>query len=313
MTPLFLNYHHLRYFWETARSGSLRAASEKLRLSQPTISAQIKALEESLGEQLFERSGRGLKLTATGRLVSDYAGEIFTLGGQLLSALQGTGEGRPLRLNLGVADSLPKLVAWTLIRPATESIENLQLSCVEGRTPELLGQLAAGRLDMVLADEPAPSSLPVKVYSHLLGQAPVVFCATAKLAAKLRADFPKSLNRAPALLPASRTAWRHELDRWFEAHQITPRVVAEFDDAALLKTAASDGLGFAPIAAPVLDEAVDRYGLRSIGRPVQCGFSVYLITVERSLRHPAVAVVARAARDAMKKRAETGPIGKKRK
>jgi LysR family transcriptional activator of nhaA len=204
-------------------------------------------------------------------------------------------------------------VAWTLIRPATESIENLQLSCVEGRTPELLGQLAAGRLDMVLADEPAPSSLPVKVYSHLLGQAPVVFCATAKLAAKLRADFPKSLNRAPALLPASRTAWRHELDRWFEAHQITPRVVAEFDDAALLKTAASDGLGFAPIAAPVLDEAVDRYGLRSIGRPVQCGFSVYLITVERSLRHPAVAVVARAARDAMKKRAETGPIGKKRK
>jgi LysR family transcriptional activator of nhaA len=301
MTPAFLNYHHLRYFHETARAGSLRAASEKLRLSQPTISAQIKSLEQSLGQQLFERSGRGLKLTPAGRLASDYAGEIFALGGQLLAALHGTGQTLPLRLNLGITDSMPKLVAWNLIEPATRMFEHLQLCCIEGRAPELLGQLAGGRLDVLLSDEPAPTSLPVKAYSHLLGEAPVVFCAAPALARRLRAGFPRSLDGAPALLPASRTAWRHEIERWFETHGIKPRLVAEFDDAALMKTAAASGLGFAPVAAPVLDDAINRYQLKPVGRPAHCGFSCYLLTLERSMRHPAVAEIAKKARDAMKR------------
>jgi LysR family transcriptional activator of nhaA len=163
---------------------------------------------------------------------------------------------------------------------------------MEGHAQELLGSLAAGRLDVVLSDEAAPSSMPVKAFNHLLGESPVVFCAVPALAKKLSANFPTSLKDAPMLLPASRTAWRHEIDRWFDSHHIRPRIVAEFDDAALMKTAASDGMGLAPIAASVLDEAVDRYGLKPVGRPVRCGFSCYLITLERAMRHPAVAVIA---------------------
>lgn len=312
MQPPYLNYHHLRLFWESARSGSLRAAAEKLRLSQPTISSQIKSLEESLGERLFERSGRGLKLTRTGHLVMDYAGEIFALGAKMTEALGGSKGGRPMRLHIGIADSLPKLVAWRLIRPALSSMRNLQLSCGEGRSADLLGQLASGRLDMLLADEPAPSSLPVKAFSHLLGEAPVVFCGDKRLARKLKPGFPDSLNGAPALLPGGTTRWRHQIDRWFEAHNIRPLVVAEFDDAALMKTAAADGLGFAPIGGPVLEDARHRYGLHPIGWPSQCGFPCYLITVERLLQNPAVATIAREARHVFDMSAKARPARKAR-
>lgn len=296
MNPAHLNYHHLRLFWEVARAGSLRAASARLNLSQPTISSQIKALENSLDEQLFDRTGRGLKLTSQGRLVMECAAEIFSLGTEMVRSLHGMGNTRNLRLNVGITDSLPKLVAWRLIRPAVKAFPNLQLSCVEGHSQELLGLLAGGRLDVVLSDEAAPSSMPVKAFNHLLGESPVVFCSTPLMARKLSRGFPGSLKDAPMLLPASRTAWRHEIDRWFDSHRIRPRVVAEFDDAALMKTAAADGLGVAPIAAAVLDEAVDRYGLKPVGRPVKCGFSSYLITLERAMRHPALAVITAEAK-----------------
>lgn len=291
-TNQHLNYHHLRLFWEVARCGSLRTAAVKLHLSQPTISAQIKALEKSLEEKLFERSGRGLKLTPSGRLVMEHAGEIFSLGTEMVRSLHGLSSTRTLRLNVGITDSMPKLVAWRLIRPALKAFPNLHLSCVEGHAQELLGQLVSGRLDVVLADEAAPSSLPVKAFNHLLGESPVVFCAAPALAEKLNKTFPACLKNAPMLLPASRTAWRHEIDRWFESHGIRPRVVAEFDDAALMKTAASDGLGLVPIAAVVLQEAIERYRLKAIGRPIRCGFSSYLITLERAMQHPALAIIA---------------------
>ena len=167
---------------------------------------------------------------------------------------------------------------------------------MEGHAHELLGSLASNRLDVVLSDEAAPPSFPVKAFNHHLGQSPVVFCAVPALARKLQRGFPGSLKDAPLLLPAGRTAWRHEIDRWFDAQRIRPRVVAEFDDAALMKTAAADGLGVTPIAASVLDETVERFGLKTIGRPVRCGFSCHLITLERVVRHPALAVITAEAK-----------------
>lgn len=297
MSPSQLNYHHLRLFWEVARSGSLRAASAKLHLSQPTISAQIKALETALDETLFDRSGRGLRLTSAGKIAMERAGEIFTLGTEMVRSLHGLSTTRTLRLNIGITDTLPKVVAWRLIRPALRAMPALQLSCVEGHAQDLIGQLVSGRLDFVLSDEAAPSSMPVKTFNHRLGESPVVFCAAPPLARKLARNFPASLQNAPALLPASRTAWRQEIDRWFDAHRIHPRVVAEFDDAALMKTAAADGLGIVPIASIVLDDALDRYHLRAIGRPVRCGFFCHLITLERPMEHPALAIVVKESKN----------------
>lgn len=296
MSVTHLNYHHLHLFWEVARSGSLRAAAEKLHLSQPTISTQIKALEESLGETLFDRSGRGLKVTTAGQLVMDRAGEIFSLGNDLLLGMRGHAGARRLHLHLGVVQSLPKLMAWQTIRPALEAFPNLQLSCTEGQAADLIGMLVSGRLDAVLMDEAAPASLRVKVFSRHLSESITNFCATPKLAKSLRKGFPQSLNGAPVLLPAERTPWRHQIDRWLEIRHIQPRIVAEFDDAALLKTAAADGLGFVPVLERVTRDASSRYGLAVVGPAAECRLSCYLLTLEPAARHAGLsALVAGAA------------------
>jgi LysR family transcriptional activator of nhaA len=295
-----LNYHHLRYFWEVARHGSLRVAAERLNVSQPTISAQVKALEDSMQKQLFSRSGRGLKLTSAGRLVMDYAGEIFGLGGRMMDVLTGGHSGEPARLCVGIADSFAKLFAWSLVRPVLKHHSGLFVQCVEAKAADLLGQLVTGRLDMVLSDEPAPSSLPIKAFNHLLGEAPVFMCATEALAAPLRANFPRSLDGAPMVLPAAQTAWRHQLDHFFEVQGIRPNVIAEFDDSAMMKTAAADGLGVVPVTMPMVHEAEVRFGLHPVGEAKGCRFPSYIITVERSLKHPAVRTLAKEARELLK-------------
>jgi LysR family transcriptional activator of nhaA len=300
-----LNFHHLRLFWEVARSGSLRGAAEKLHLSQPTISAQIKSLEESLGQSLFDRSGRGMRVNPSGQLLMEHASELFSMANEMVRSLHGLSGTRRLQLSLGIMQSLPKLMAWQLIRPALAAVPNLQLSCTEGHVPDLLGMLVSGRLDGILAEEPAPASLRVRAFSQRLHHAAWVFCATPQLARRLRRDFPKSLDDAPALLPTERTLWRHQIDRWFEAKHIQPRIVAEFDGAAMMKTAAADGLGFVPVLESVMSEAIGRYGLEPLGPAVDAGLSCYLITVERTTRHPALAALTAAAKEGAVK-----PLGK---
>ena len=133
----WLNYHHLLYFWTAAREGGIAKAAEKLRLSQPTISAQIRLLEGSLGERLFQRQGRTLVMTDVGRLVYRYADEIFGIGHELLETLRGRPAGRPLQLAIGVANAVPKLIAYRLLRPAVESPEPVYVVCREDNAEQL--------------------------------------------------------------------------------------------------------------------------------------------------------------------------------
>jgi LysR family transcriptional activator of nhaA len=293
-----LNYHHLRYFWVVAKEGGLRRAAEKLHVSQPTISAQIAALEGVFGETLFRRGGRSLTLTEAGHRVLSYAEEIFLLGQELLDSGRQQPAARSLRVHIGITDSLPKLLTYQIIKPIFKLEQPVQAVCREGKVDDLLGQLAAYRLDIVLADEPAPSSLPIKVFNHLLGECSMIFCAERKLAGTLKRKFPKSLHEAPALLPASNTALRRSLEKWFQAEEIRPRLVAEFDDAALMKVAAVDGLGFFALPALVIQEAVASYDFQSIGRPQDCRQQFYAISAERKLTHPAVVAITSQARPA---------------
>ena len=294
----FLNYHHLRYFWVVAKEGGLRKAAEKLHVSQPSISAQIAALEGALGEKLFRRGGRALALTEAGHRVLSYAEEIFSLGQELLDAARQLPTARPLRVHIGITDSMPKMVSYEIIKPIFKLDQPIQAACREGNVADLLGQLAAYRLDLVLADEPAPSSLPIRVFNHLLGECGVTFCAECKLAATLKRKFPQSLNEAPVLLPASNTALRQSLEKWFHAEEIRPRLVAEFDDAALMTVAGVDGLGFFAVPSLVVKEAVARYGFQIIGRTEDCRQQFYAISAERKLTNPAVLAITSQARAA---------------
>jgi LysR family transcriptional activator of nhaA len=294
-TMEWLNYHHLRYFWMVAREGGLRPAAEKLHVSAPSISAQIRELEGALGERLFRRVGRANVLTDAGQVVLRYADEIFSLGRELANAVKQRPTAKALRLHVGVADSFPKLVTQQLLEPVFGLPQMVHVICREGKVDDLLAQLVAHRLDVVLADEPAPGSLKVRVFNHPMGECGVTFCAAPRLASSLRRGFPRSLHQAPALLPAETTGLRRSLERWFQSLGITPRIVAEFEDAALMKVMASDGRGFIPVPSVVAQEAVDRFALRIIGATEKCRDQFFAITADRRIHHPAVAVLTQGA------------------
>jgi LysR family transcriptional regulator, transcriptional activator of nhaA len=291
----WLNYHHLRYFWVVAREGGLKRAAEKLHVSQPSISEQIKELEAAFGEALFRRSGRVNVLTDAGQIVLRYAEEIFGLGAELMRAVKQRPGLRSLRFYIGVADAIPKLVVNDILRPVVAQLPSIHVICREGKMEDLLAQLAEHRLDIVLADEPAWSSLKFRAFTHLLGESGICFCAAPQLAARLRKGFPCSLHNAPALLPADNTAARRSLELWFQQRQIRPHVLAEIEDAALLTEMAADGKGFAPLPTVVGAEAMGRYGLQRIGSTLECKVQFYAITAERRIVHPAAVAITNNA------------------
>jgi LysR family transcriptional activator of nhaA len=288
MTPSDLNYHHLLYFWAVAKEGSLRRASEVLHVSQPSISAQLKQLEESLGAPLFTRTTRRLILTDTGQTVLEYAEEIFSLGRELLTAVRQEPGQRPLRLHVGVADSVPKIVVRQHLTPVFELGRLVRVICREGALEELITQLAAHRLDAVLADEPSTSALRVRTFNQRVSTSDVVICAAPLLAQRLTKEFPRSLDGAPAILPVGEMALRRQLERWFESHRVRPRVVAEVEDTALLTDLGAQGLGFVPVYSAVLDEIARSSRFRKLGIAKGLKMEVFVITAQRRLQHPGV-------------------------
>jgi LysR family transcriptional activator of nhaA len=291
----WLNYHHLRYFHAVAQEGSVRRASEKLRISQSAICAQVKQLESTLGETLYRCSGRSLVLTDFGRVIYGYADEILALGRELLTAAKRTPSLRKLRLHLGTVDSFPKLLCLEILRPVFAHVPPVQVTCHEGKLDDLLGQLGAHRLDGLLADEPPPSSAKVKTFTHPLGASGVSFCASPLLAKRLARRFPGNLHGAPMLLPTQNTALRRDLEKWFRAIEVEPMVTGEFEDAAMAKIVATESIGVTVMPTVVESEAIERYGFVVLGRTDECQTQLYLITAERRIEHPAVALLARAA------------------
>jgi LysR family transcriptional regulator, transcriptional activator of nhaA len=287
----FLNYHHLRYFWVAAKEGGLTRAARKLRVSQPTICTQIQNLESALGQKLLRRNGQGLALTEAGQHVYGFAEEIFSLGEDLLSTMNQRPTLRPQRVSIGIADSIPKLLTYEMIKPVFAMSQAMQVSCCEGKVIDLLAQMAVFRLDIVLSDEPLPASSNIKGFNHLLGNCGISLLAPPKLAYRLKKNFPISLHGAPALLPGPNSALRRSIDKWFRDEGIVPQMVGEFDDAALMKVVASNGFGFFPLPTPVVEETVARYGVRLLGQTESCRQHFYAISPKRRLTHPAVVAI----------------------
>jgi len=292
----WLNYHHLLYFWTVARLGSVSRASAELRLTQATVSAQLKSLEQSLGEELFRKSGRHLVLTETGKLAFRYADEIFSLGQEMLGTLKGRSEGRLARLTVGVTDVLPKLVVYQLVEPALKLKESYRIICREGTNEELLPALALHDIDVVLTDAPLDPGSNVRAFSHLLGECGSTLFGAPKLAEAYRRGFPKSLDGAPFLLPTRNTIARRSLDQWFEAQRIGPLIVAEFEDSALLKVFGQHGLGvfFAPTV--IARDVQRQYAVKVIGQVENVRERFFAISLDRKLKHPAVVAISEAAK-----------------
>ncbi len=301
----WLNYHHLLYFWTVVREGGVGRAADKLRLSQPTVSAQVRALEDRLGEKLFARVGRRLVPTDVGHVVYRYADEIFALGRELVDTVQGRATGRPMRLVVGVADVLSKQIAYRLLAPALDLPIPVQMICREARPESLLAALAVHEVDLVLADTPVPPTVRVKAYSHLLGESGVTCFAAPALAARLRRRFPESLAGAPMLLPGEGTVVRRQLEDWFQATGIRPAIVGEFDDSALMKAFGEQGAGAFVGPTAIAAEIRRQYRVQPIGGIDAVRERFYVISAERRIKHPAVVAIAEAARTGILKAASS--------
>ena len=291
----WLNYHHLFYFCAVARTGSITKASAELHVSPPAISAQLRSLEENLGEKLLARSGRNLVLTEMGRIVFAFGEEIFALGRELVNTVKDRPSGRPLRLTIGVVDVVPKMIAQWLIEPALRLREPVRIVCREGSSDQLLSQLAIHELDVVLSDPPIHPNVRVRAYNHLLGECGTTFVATPALAKNLKNDFPQSLHRAPMLLPGENTAIRRNLDSWFDSKEVRPVIVGEFQDHALLRAFGQAGTGVFPIPS-VFEKQLRQDSLQRIGRTEDVRSRFYAISVERKLKHPAIVAICDTAR-----------------
>jgi LysR family transcriptional regulator, transcriptional activator of nhaA len=296
----WLNYHHLLYFWTVAREGGISRAAARLRLAQPTISAQVRTLEDALGQRLFRRQGRSLVLTDVGRTVFGYADEIFGLGRELVETLRGRPAGRPLQLTVGVANAIPKLIAYRLLRPATRAGEPIHLTCREDDVEPLVARLATHDLDAVIADRPAPPHVRVKVFNHLLGESDTAFFASPAVAARLRRRFPRSLHGAPMVLPTANTALRRDLDEWFDREDLAPDVVGEFEDPALMQVFGLGAGAVFPAPAAIERDVAHRHGMRMAGRTQAVRERYYVISAERRLKHPGVLAITGAARDQLR-------------
>ena len=291
-----LNYNHLQYFWAVAREGSIARASESLHLTPQTISGQLKLLDDAVGQPLFNRVGRRLVLSDMGRVVYEYADEIFSVGSELASVVRGEHMTGPRTLGVGIVSSMPKLIAERIVAPAMMAAQPIRVRCHESSLEQLLSELAVHKLDIVLSDQRVPDGLGIKAYNHRLGLSGMSFFAQRKLARRYRAKFPESLNNSPMLLPSQHSALRRRLDDWFENHGLSPRIVGEFDDSALLKAFGEAGAGL--FAAPTVIEAeIGRmYRMAVVGRTDDIEEHFYAISAERRLKHPSVVLITDTAR-----------------
>lgn len=292
-----INYKHLHYFWVVAKEGGIARASERLHLTPQTISGQLSLLEENLGEALFNRVGRNLELTEIGRLALSYADEIFVLGGELEEVVRNLPSGRPMVFKVGVADVVPKSIAYRLLAPALELPESVRIVCRENSIESLLAELALHRLDLVIADSPIPHGVNVRGFNHQLGECGISFFAAPKLAKTLSKDFPQNINGAPMLLPGETTVTHNRLLNWFDNQHIHPRIVGEFDDSALMKAFGQAGTGIFIAPTPIASEVEKQYGVTVIGKTEEIREQFYAISVERRISHPAVAAITETARE----------------
>ena len=293
-----MNYKHLHYFMQVAKSGSVMRASEQLHLTPQTISGQIQILEEALGSALFAKSGRGLVLTEAGRLALGYAEEIFALGAELKEAVrEQPKQGRMLEFKVGVADAVPKSIAYRLIEPATRMPEPVRIVCRESKLDSLLAELALHRLDLVIADAPIPSSVSVRAFNHKLGTSEVSFFATPVLLKTLAGAFPRCLDGAPLLMPAEDSMLGRRLRAWFQARSLHPRVVGEFDDSALAKEFGRHGAGIFVGPTVLAAEIQKRFNVKSFGVATGVVNEFFAISVERRITHPCVLSITEAAKN----------------
>lgn len=293
-----MNFKHLHYFWVAARAGGVMRAGEQLHTTPQTLSSQIKLLEERLGRHLFKKVGRKLELTEDGRTALRFADEIFTLGGELETAMRerSTQGQEAIEFRVGVSDAVAKTVACRLLEPAFKLPGPVRLICHEWKFADLLAELALHRLDLVIANEPLSRRVSVKAFNHKLGSSTLSFFGAPALVSQMTGPFPRNLDGMPLLVQAAGSPVRQQLEVWLARRQVHPRIVGEFDDTALMKSFGREGRGLFVAPTILESELQAQYGVRVLGQSDELVEDFYAISVERRITHPCVVAITESAR-----------------
>ena len=287
------SYRHLYYFWVVAKEGGVSRAADRLGMAVQTISTQVRELEHSLGCALLKPAGRGLVLTDAGRAAMQQAELIFQLGENLPGVVHEAGNSAGVRLSVGISDGIPKLVVHRLLALVLEE-PGLRLLCHDGELDDLLCELALHRLDLVIADRPAPANPSMRLYSHAVASSPVAWYASPELHARALDGFPRSLSQVPVLLPTGHNVLRTRLDHWFDQQGIRPRISGEFEDSALLKTFGASGMGVFPAVTMVDQDLIRSYRVQRLGVCEKVEEHFFAITSEKKVQHRLVRQLTRA-------------------
>ena len=279
------NFHHLRNFWIVAQKGSLVAASRELGVRHSTLSAQLRALESSLGVPLLLRRPRGVRLTPQGEIVWGYCDQIFRLGAELVEATSGQ---RAARLRVGMLASVARSLLIEALQPVFDGDKTIRIEITVTDIEAMTRLLTAGELHVVISDRLPATDSSGPVYSHLVGESRIGLYATRTLADRYRTGFPKSLDSAPMFLPTAGSPLSEALATWFAEEGIRPRIVGELDDVPTMKGFASRGHGIVPVRQAMAQETRRRYGLVQVGTVPGYADRLYALTLGRRVRHPGV-------------------------
>ncbi|MFT6099949.1 MAG: LysR family transcriptional activator of nhaA [Arenicella sp.] len=290
-----LNFNHLQYFYAVAKEGSVTRAAEALHVTPQTVSGQIATFESYIGAPLFQRYGKRLEVNSLGQITLRYAEDIFNLGNELSRTLASHDVGQVANFNVGIVDAIPKVMVFEMLNDCFDIDSRFILECHEGDLPSLLADLSMNKLDLIISDQPLPIGVSVRAINHYLGQSGITFFARKEDCAKYQSNFPESLHQAPFLMPGRNSALHQNLESWFVQTKIAPKIVAEFDDSALLKFFGQTGRGIFCVATAVERDVLAQFEVAIIGRIESVSDRYYGISPERKIKHPAVDTVLRTS------------------
>ncbi|MCX6119837.1 MAG: LysR family transcriptional regulator [Proteobacteria bacterium] len=287
----WVNYHHLLYFKTIAQEGGIAKAAKKLRLGQPTLSTQMKQFEDVLGHTLFDRSKRQLQLTEAGRMVLNYATEIFKIGDEMVDSLNDHHVTSKVQVQIGIMPTVPKKIALKIFQKAQQDFDCM-VSIVDGQPEELFRELRAHRLDLVVSNYPPSVSETVGFYTKSIAKLPIIVCGNPKFA-KLKNHFPESINDQPFIMPYAHTKLRGDLDHYLKTRNINVNIVAEVQDTSLQKLLCVEGVGLLSISAPAIEDFVKEKDLMVLGTLQDTFDELWFIAAERRVQNPVASKIVK--------------------
>ena len=283
MNP-WINYHHLFYFKTIAEEGSVSKAAEKLRIGQPTLSAQLKQFEDTIEVKLFERQHKKLILTEQGKVALDYSKNIFRMGSEMYEVLHDRLKPNKPSLHIGSIDSISKHIILQIVKYAFQ-ISPCQITLSEGKPDELLRELAAHRIDLIVTNF-LPTGIDAKgLYPRSLVKKNVAFFAAPKFKS-LKKGFPQSISGVPMILPTYDSKIRQDLEHWAKLNKLDLNIVIESQDISVKKLMAAHEMGLIPTTEPTISNQLAEGELIEIGKLQGVAEELFLITAQRKIENP---------------------------